>query len=185
MKIITGPRRCVATRGRRRRNKSEKWSSNDDCQWNLQSTKQSFTSLRYWPIRDQHSDEITNNWPITEQSYLKPRRRGERWPGPLDFLASSWVFTISLHSLWSLPVAVIRHGGIVFVLVYILLSIILGGPLLILETFLGQYSGLAPLSLYRHLAPVMTGVGVAVMVQAAVRSVLIGWNRFISSNTLL
>lgn len=66
----------------------------------------------------------------------------------------------------------IRHGGIVFLLVYILLTLVLGGPLLILETFLGQYSAMAPLSLYRHIAPVMTGVGVAVTLQAAVRAVL-------------
>ena len=59
-----------------------------------------------------------------------------------------------------------------FLLVYILLTLVLGGPLLILETFLGQYSSMAPLSLYRHIAPVMTGVGVAVTLQAAVRAVL-------------
>jgi len=113
-----------------------------------------------------------NTSPLSEQSYIKPRRRGEKWPGSLDFLASSWAFTISLHSLWSVPVAVIQHGGIVFILVYIFLSLVLGGPLLVLEIFLGQYSALSPLRLYGQLSPAMTGVGVAVCVQAAVRAVL-------------
>ena len=98
--------------------------------------------------------------------------RRERWPGSLDFLASSWSFTLSLHSVWSLPIAVIQHGGIVFVLVYILLTAVLGAPLLLLEIFLGQYSALAPASLYRHLSPVMAGTGLAICVQAAVRAVL-------------
>ena len=74
--------------------------------------------------------------------------------------------------MWSLPIAVIQQGGIVFVLAYILLTAVLGAPLLLLEIFLGQYSALAPVSLYRHLSPVMAGTGLAVCVQAAVRAVL-------------
>ena len=81
---------------------------------------------------------MANPSPLSQTSISKPRQRTERWPGPLDFLASSWAFSLSLHSLWSLPVAVIRHGGLVFLLVYILLSLLLGGPLLVLEMFLGQ-----------------------------------------------
>jgi len=106
------------------------------------------------------------------RSIVKSQMRRERWPGSLDFLASSWSFTLSLHSVWSLPIAVIQHGGIVFVLVYILLTAVLGAPLLLLEIFLGQYSALAPASLYRHLSPVMAGTGLAICVQAAVRAVL-------------
>lgn len=106
------------------------------------------------------------------RSIVKSQMRRERWPGSLDFLASSWSFTLSLHSVWSLPIAVIQHGGIVFVLVYILLTAVLGAPLLLLEIFLGQYSALAPASLYRHLSPVLAGTGLAICVQAAVRAVL-------------
>ena len=106
------------------------------------------------------------------RSIVKPPVRRERWPGSLDFLAASWSFTLSLHSMWSLPIAVIQQGGIVFVLAYILLTAVLGAPLLLLEIFLGQYSALAPVSLYRHLSPVLAGTGLAVCVQAAVRAVL-------------
>ena len=106
------------------------------------------------------------------RSIVKSQARRERWPGSLDFLAASWSFTLSLHSVWSLPIAVVQHGGIVFVLVYILLTAVLGAPILLLEIFLGQYSALAPVSLYRHLSPVMAGTGLAVCVQAAVRAVL-------------
>jgi len=106
------------------------------------------------------------------RSIVKSQVRRERWPGSLDFLASSWSFTLSLHSIWSLPIAVIQHGGIVFVLVYILLTAVLGAPLLLLEIFLGQYSALAPASLYRHLSPIMAGTGLAICIQAAVRAVL-------------
>jgi len=115
---------------------------------------------------------VQNNSPLSAQSFTKPRLKGDKWPGSLDFLASSWAFSLSLHSLWSLPLAVIQNGGLVFILVYIFLSLILGGPLLMLEVFLGQYSGLSPLRLYSQLTPALAGLGVAVCIHSAVRAVL-------------
>jgi hypothetical protein len=38
--------------------------------------------------------------------------------------------------------------------------------------FLGQYSGLAPIRVFRHLSPALMGLGVAMCIQAAVRAVL-------------
>ena len=49
---------------------------------------------------------------------------------------------------------------------------LLGGPLLLLSMFHGQYSGLAPAQLYRHLCPCLQGLGVSVCIQAGVRAVL-------------
>jgi SNF family Na+-dependent transporter len=34
-----------------------------------------------------------------------------------------------------------QHGGLVFLLMYTAMLVLLGGPLLLLEFFLGQYSG--------------------------------------------
>ena len=59
-----------------------------------------------------------------------------------------------------------------FLLIYMLLLAILGAPLLLLEMFLGQYSGLAPIRVFRHLSPVLTGLGLAMCIQAAIRAVL-------------
>ena len=108
----------------------------------------------------------------SQQNLLKSKPEVERWPGESDFLASTWAFTLSLHSLWSLPIVIIQHGGLVFLLIYMLLLAILGAPLLLLEMFLGQYSGLAPIRVFRHLSPVLTGLGLAMCIQAAIRAVL-------------
>ena len=59
-----------------------------------------------------------------------------------------------------------------FLLIYMLLLAILGAPLLLLEMFLGQYSGLAPIRVFRHLSPVLTGLGLAMCIQASLRAVL-------------
>ena len=81
-------------------------------------------------------------------------------------------FYLGLHSLWSLPIAILQNGGLAFVLIYILLLVILGAPLLLLEMFLGQYSGMAISGVFRHLSPVMAGLGVAICVQALLRAVM-------------
>ena len=96
----------------------------------------------------------------------------QSWPRGADSLAATWAFTLSLHSLLYLPVAILQHGGLVFLSMYILVLVVLGTPILMVEMFLGQYSGLAVSRLYRHLCPVLSGVGVALALQSAVRAVL-------------
>ena len=77
-----------------------------------------------------------------------------------------------MSGLWMLPVAVMQHGGVTFLLMYTVMLIILGGPLLLLEVSLGQYSGLAPGPMFRHLCPLLAGLGLSVCLQAAVRALL-------------
>ena len=67
-------------------------------------------------------------------------------------------FSISLNSLWMLPLSVNKHGGLSFVLVYTFLVALLGAPLLLLEISLAQYSGLTTSRLYRHLCPLLSGI---------------------------
>ncbi|XP_023325122.1 sodium-dependent proline transporter [Eurytemora carolleeae] len=52
---------------------------------------------------------------------------------------------------------------------YFLVLLLVGAPALLLEMFLGQYSGLAPMRLFRHLCPILSGLGLTIFVQAAVR----------------
>lgn len=95
-----------------------------------------------------------------------------RWPRGSDFLFSTWSFTLSLHSLWTLPVVVIQQGGLVFLLMYSLLALLLGFPLLLLEMALGQYSGLPTPRLWRHLCPLLSGLGLTLVVVSIVRALL-------------
>ena len=67
---------------------------------------------------------------------------------------------------------VLQHGGVTFLLMYTVMLGILGWPLLVLEAVLGQYSSLAPGHLYRHLCPLLAGLGLAVCLQAALRALL-------------
>ena len=96
----------------------------------------------------------------------------QRWPRGSDSLAATWAFTLSLHSLLLLPVSILRHGGLVFLLQYLVLAVLLAGPLLLLELFLGQYSALPTCRLPRHLCPLLAGVGVGLTLLAVLRAVL-------------
>ena len=68
--------------------------------------------------------------------------------------------------------AVIRHGGAAFLLVYSLLLLLLGLPLLLGEMFLGQYSSLSSTTqLYYNLCPLLAGLGPAILVTVILRTV--------------
>ena len=99
-------------------------------------------------------------------------RSGEVWPRGSDHLFSCWAFTLSLHSLWTLPMMVVQHGGLAFLLIYTTLVMVLGAPLLLLELALGQYSALPPARLFRHLCPLLAGLGLAFTLLATLRGML-------------
>ena len=94
------------------------------------------------------------------------------WSTQTGFLTASLAFSLSPHSLLLLPLAVIRHGGVAFLLLYSLLLLLLGLPLLLAEVFLGQHSSLSSTTqLYYNLCPLMSGLGPAVLATAVLRTV--------------
>eukprot|EP00093_Oithona_nana_P008682 08682.XXX_255129_257662_1 [CDS] Oithona nana genome sequencing. len=73
-----------------------------------------------------------------------------------------------------------KYGGVVFILIYLVMFLLLGTPLLLLEMTIGQYSALSPTKLYRNLCPILTGVGFAIcvscMFQSMVDMAVITWS---------
>ena len=65
-----------------------------------------------------------------------------------------------------------QQGGLAFLTIYTLLLLTLGSPLLLLELSLGQYSALPPARLYRHLCPILAGLGLALSVLNTLRALL-------------
>ena len=121
------------------------------------------------------------------------------------FILFLMIVTITFFFTRSLPIAAIQHGGLAFLLIYLICLTVVGAPLLLLETTLGkifiwqiwmassivgsyrvncfpgylyqfllpgQYSALAPARLYRHLCPILAGLGLAIGLQAALRAIL-------------
>merc|ERR1712079_983064 len=108
----------------------------------------------------------------SQSALLSVKRERHKWPKGKDFLFSTWAFVIGAHTLWELPVLTMRFGGVVFILIYLIIFLLIGTPMLLLEMTLGQYSALAPTKLYRNLCPVLTGVGFAICVSCMFQSML-------------
>ena len=64
---------------------------------------------------------------------------------------------LGAHTLWEFPILTMKYGGVVFILIYLVMFLLLGTPLLLLEMTIGQYSALSPTKLYRNLCPVSKG----------------------------
>jgi len=107
-----------------------------------------------------------------QNSPQQEKIKKQHWPRGADFLASTWAFTLSFHSLLYLPVSIIQNGGLVFLLMYTLMLVVVGTPILMVEVFQGQYSGLVVSRLYRHLCPLLSGVGAGMAMVCLVRGVV-------------
>jgi len=132
------------------------WSSESGCTGGTYTRRQS--------RRNQQAD--------SQAALIPPKDDREVWPRPADHLFSSWAFSLSLHSLWTLPPAVAQHGGLAFLLAYAAAVALVGAPLLLLEVAIGQYSGLPTSVLFRHLFPLLAGLGLSIPLMAILRAML-------------
>ena len=82
------------------------------------------------------------------------------WSNMTGFVSASLGMTLNHHSLYLLPLSIIRHGGLSFLLLYSALVILLGAPLVLSEMFLGQFSSLPCVQMYYNLCPLLSGKSV-------------------------
>lgn len=69
----------------------------------------------------------------------------ENWGSRLGFILSTAGFAIGLGNIWRFPYIVGAHGGGAFILLYLLLAVFVGIPLLTAEVSLGRSSGHTPI----------------------------------------
>lgn len=147
----------------------------DNDQSNIDVTM-NFQERNVWVPSDGHGylarDHHKTSHAGSQATLLSPKLKQQKWPRGSDFLGATTSFSLSLHTVWMLPVCVMQQGGLTFLLMYMVMLIILGYPLLLLEAMLGQYSSLPPAQLYRHLCPILAGLGLSVCLQAALRALL-------------
>ena len=87
-------------------------------------------------------------------------------------------YSIGLGNVWNFPSLAVKYGGGTFLVVYLLMVVIIGFPILFMELSLGQYSKSGPLNLYGNMAPIFRGLGVAMVTTISLIS--IGYNVIIS-----
>ncbi|KAK3865268.1 hypothetical protein Pcinc_029109 [Petrolisthes cinctipes] len=85
------------------------------------------------------------------------------WGSKAEFLLSCIGLSVGVGNVWRFPYLAYENGGAAFLFPYIILLVLIGKPMYLMETALGQYSQLGPLNVWRC-APVMQGVGVAMVI---------------------
>ncbi|CEF65064.1 Sodium-dependent dopamine transporter [Strongyloides ratti] len=84
--------------------------------------------------------------------------RGE-WNSTLQFILTCVGFAVGLGNIWRFPSVAYENGGAAFLIPYLICSITLGLPVLILEMALGQSLNSGPATAYGKIVPMMKGLG--------------------------
>ena len=71
--------------------------------------------------------------------------------GRLGFVLSAAGASVGLGNIWRFPYLAAKHGGSVFLLVYILLALTFGYTMIISETAIGRKTGQSPIGAFRML----------------------------------
>ena len=62
-----------------------------------------------------------------------------------------------LGNVWRFPYLCYQNGGGAFLIPYVIMLFCLGIPIFLLELTIGQFSAMAPVTLYKHYAPGFKG----------------------------
>lgn len=102
-----------------------------------------------------------------------------QWASKLGFLLATAGAAIGLGNLWKFPYLMGRNGGFAFLVAYLIFVVILGIPVMMVETSLGRHTGKDPVHSYKMVHPKAGVVGVLGVLAAfmilSYYSVIGGW----------
>ena len=82
------------------------------------------------------------------------------WGRAADFFVTMLGFAVGLGNVWRFPNVVYSYGGGAFFIPYVLAIVLIGYPLFLLETTIGQYSRKNAIQVW-DISPVFKGIGMA------------------------
>jgi NSS family neurotransmitter:Na+ symporter len=111
------------------------------------------------------------------------RSSSSLWGSKLDFIVAALASALGLGSLWRFPYIAAKHGGGLFIVVYLLCIVLVGVTGIIAEVVLGRAAGRSPVRAFGHLASShgdrwrwLGGLGVvAGVIILSYYSVVCGW----------
>ncbi|XP_074906457.1 sodium-dependent proline transporter-like isoform X1 [Buteo buteo] len=107
-----------------------------------------------------------------------PSSRRLTWTSKHQFLLSCLGYCVGLGHIWRFPYLCYRNGGGVFLILYFILSLIMGLPLFLMELSLGQYGATGPITVWKC-CPLLKGIGIAMLITSSLvcvyYNVIIAW----------
>lgn len=79
--------------------------------------------------------------------------RRESWASRLGFILAAAGSAVGLGNIWRFPYIVGRNGGALFILIYLIIVVLIGYPLMVTETAIGRSSKRNPVGAFKALAP--------------------------------
>ncbi|KAI1293823.1 Sodium- and chloride-dependent GABA transporter 2 [Halotydeus destructor] len=102
------------------------------------------------------------------------------WGSKIEFLLACIGNMVGLGNVWRFPYLAFENGGGAFVIPYIIMIFLIGIPILLLETSLGQYTAMGPVHAYANLSPLFQGLGVASIITSGLiaiyYNVILAWS---------
>ncbi|XP_047490110.1 sodium- and chloride-dependent glycine transporter 2-like [Penaeus chinensis] len=103
--------------------------------------------------------ETTTPFKQQEQEEEEDDGRGT-WHSKWDYFLSLSGLAIGLGNVWRFPYLCYKNGGGAFLVPYLIMLALVGLPLYLLETGVGQFSSGSPITIYR-VCPIFKGIGIA------------------------
>lgn len=73
----------------------------------------------------------------------------KNWSSKIDYFLSIFGFTFALGNLWRFPNLLTSHGGLAYLVPYLLLFFFAALPVFFMELSLGQFISLGPISVWK------------------------------------
>lgn len=83
------------------------------------------------------------------------------WSNQCEFILSCLGFAVGFGNVWRFPYLCYKNGGAVFLIPYFTMLVCAGLPMFFMELSLGQYVGFGPNMLFPNIAPIFSGLGMA------------------------
>lgn len=80
-------------------------------------------------------------------------KQREQWSSKIGFILAAAGSAIGLGAIWKFPYMAGTNGGGIFLLVFLLFTIIIGAPMLLAEFIIGRSTQKNAIHAYKHLAP--------------------------------
>ena len=105
----------------------------------------------------------------------------QSWSNQMEYLLSAIGFAVGLGNMWRFNHVCYKYGGGLFLMAYIILSLVIGVPLYLLESGIGQFSSTSVPKSF-NFSPIFYGLGFGVasfsIIVAVSYNVCLSWILF-------